>query len=132
MGFSTRRLGIDMNQGDDFEVTITINDSTGAPVDITGYQFAGEMKLNTESTTGVAAEFEFTIQDQTTNKGQVLWSLPNSVTSTLGVSVSDAERKQRLTTPYVFDVKMEDTLNVVTRIVEGIMYVSPEVTQEAP
>ena len=42
-----------------------------------------------------------------------------------------AKQKRRLSTEFVFDVKMINTLNQVSRIVQGIMYVSPAVTLEA-
>lgn len=120
-----------MNQGDDFNVIITLTDING-PIDLTGYEFQGEMKIDTALTTDVVEEFIFTLQPQSgLTLGQVLWNLPNTATANLVTSISDAERKQRLTTPYVFDVKMKDTLNTVSRIIEGIIYVSPEVTAEA-
>lgn len=76
------------------------------------------------------AEFEFTILDQVTNKGQVKWFLPQDQVDTIVSSVSDDLRRQRLKTPYVFDVKMKDTSSGVSRILEGIVYVSPQATQE--
>jgi len=119
-----------MNQGDDFGVIITISDSSG-PIDITGYEFFGEMKVDTNPETEVSAEFAFSILTQSgSTLGQVEWSLSNSDTSDLPASVSDAERKNRLTTPYVFDVKMKDTGGLISRIIEGIIYLSPQVTQE--
>jgi hypothetical protein len=128
---NTLRLGISMNQGDDFSVIITISNASG-PINLTGYEFEGEMKIDTALTTDAVAEFNFTLQAQSgATLGQVLWSLPNAETAALVTSISDAERKQRLTTPYVFDVKMKDTLDTVSRLIEGIIYVSPEVTAEA-
>lgn len=129
MSFTTRNLGIEMNQGDDFGVILTLSDING-PIDITGYEFFGEMKLDTDPETGITAEFVFAILNQTSNKGQVQVSLPNATTAALSASVSNAEKKQRLTTPYVFDWKMKDTSNLISRIVEGIIYLSPQVTQE--
>jgi hypothetical protein len=76
------------------------------------------------------AEFVFTILNQVTNKGQVKWFLPQVKVDTLIASVSDDLRTQRLKTPYVFDVKMKDTSANTSRIMEGLIYVSPQATQE--
>ena len=127
MSFNTRRLGISMNQGDDFELILLISDDSG-PINLTGYEFFGDMKLNTDPLTPIAATFSFSILNQTTNTGQVQWTLDNEDTAALIASTSDAERKNQLTTPYVFDVKMQDTDSIVSRIVQGIIYLSPQVT----
>lgn len=130
MSFQTRQLGVEFGQGEDFVCILTISDANG-PIDLTGYHFLGEMKPDTDPATLVAAEFVFAILNQTTNKGQVKWSLPASVTAAIPVSVAGAETKKRLTTPYAFDVKMKDVAGTISRIVEGVVYVSPEVTLEA-
>lgn len=77
------------------------------------------------------AEFVFTILNQVTNKGQVKWSLPQVQVDTIAASVSNNLQTARMKTPYVFDVKMEDTANIITRIIQGVIYVSPQATQEA-
>lgn len=125
----TLNLGVRMNQGDDFNVVIGINGDSG-PIDITGYEFLGEMKANTDPNSSVIAEFSFTILNQVSNRGQVQWSLTAAATKALTASVSDAERRERLETNYVFDVKMKDTSGKINRIIQGIIYLSPEVTQE--
>jgi hypothetical protein len=132
---NTLNLGIVMNQGDDFQVIIQVNSpctpgNPSTPIDITGYQFKGQMRATTVAGGPVVAEFTFAIQNQTTNKGQVLWSLPNVTTTALFASIANAEEPNRLTTPYMFDVKMMDTSSVVSRIVQGIMKLSPQVTME--
>jgi hypothetical protein len=117
-----------MEQGDDFAIVLRLSDSAG-PMNIEDYEFFGEMK----STTGEAmpvAEFTFAILDQVALKGQVKMSLASGDTEALIASIANAETKSRLTTPYLFDVKMKDTHDVITRILEGVVYLSPQVTQE--
>lgn len=126
---STLNLGIRMNQGDDFRLIILVTGDSG-PIDISGYEFIGAMKKDTDPESEAVAEFDFTIFNQTTHKGQCLWSLSADEAADLIASVSDAERKNRLTTPYVFDVKMKDTADIVSRPIEGIIYLSPQVTVE--
>ncbi len=77
------------------------------------------------------AEFVFTILDQVTNTGQVQMSLPQAQVDTIATSVSGDLNVARLKTPYIFDVKMKDTSGLKSRIMQGIVYVSPQATQEA-
>ena len=125
----TRNLGILLNQGDDFNTVIQISGVSG-PINISGYTFKGEMRASTALDSPVVAEFVFDILNQTSNEGQVGWSLPNSITSAIVTSISEPLQPMRQTTQFVFDVKMEDTIGNVTRIIQGIMYVSPQVTME--
>lgn len=76
------------------------------------------------------ARFIFTILDQALKKGQVKWFLPLAIVNTIAASVSNDLQTQRLKTPYVFDIKMKDTAGAVTRIIQGIVYLSPQSTQE--
>lgn len=76
------------------------------------------------------AEFVFTILNQFTNKGQVRWLLPQAIVDTIATSVSNQLQLTRLRTPYVFDVKMLDTAGTIKRIIQGIIYLSPQATQE--
>jgi len=127
----TRNLGIVLDQGTDFSLVIGINGVDG-PIDITGYEFKSQMRETTSPTSPVVAEFIFTISDQTTNTGQVVMSLPatSDEESAITTSVATPLNALRQTTPFVFDVKMKDTLGAISRIIQGIIYVSPEATQE--
>ena len=129
MSFPTLKVAAKMNQGDDFIATLTLKGPSG-PLNLTGYTFFGEMKLDTAAASTVLAEFTFIVLSQATNLGQVQWILPSSVTAALLTSASTPEQPNRLTTPYVFDVKMKDPSGNTSRIMEGIAYVSPQVTQE--
>jgi hypothetical protein len=123
-------LGIEIDQGSDFNVIIGVTGDCG-PLDLTGYLFRGQLSISTDQTITPSASFVFTVLNQSTNMGQVQCSLSASVTSELTASVSNNLQTQRLDTPYVFDIEMKDTNNLITRIIEGIVYVSPQATQEA-
>lgn len=125
-------LGIELDQGADFSLVIGIAGENG-PVDLSGYSFKSEMRTSTDPDAEVVAEFQFQILDQVSKKGQVRWYLPevDDDEEAIPTSVSYALEKARRTTPFVFDVKMKDTANIITRIIQGIVYVSPQATQEA-
>lgn len=129
----TRNLGIVMDQGADFSLVIGIFGDLGA-IDITGYAFKSQMRKTTEIANPVAdpvAEFSFEILDQVTNKGQVRWFLSKTDIAEIVASVATPLVNQRLTTPFLFDVKMKDTAGSVSRPIQGIIYLSPEATEEA-
>lgn len=127
---ATLNLGIVLDQGADFSLVIGIFDESG-PVNLTGYAFKSEMRTSTSPLAPVIAEFDFTILDQTTNKGQVRWYLPESQSEAIITSVSTALQPARLTTSFVFDVKMKDSANQISRIIQGLIFVSPQATQES-
>jgi hypothetical protein len=125
----TLNLGIELDQGADFSLVIGIF-GMGGPIDITGYQFLGEMRDSTDPTSPVVAEFDFEILNQYTNQGQVQWTISQLVLENLELSASGNLQTARLTTPFVFDIKMKDTMGNISRIIQGIAYVSPQATQE--
>lgn len=127
----TLNLGIEINQNTDFALVISITNESGA-IDITDYGFKSQMRSTTDSTGEAVAEFEFEVLDQTTNTGQVKWFLPAASTAedVFTTSTATALVNGRLTTPFIFDVKMKDNAGVISRIIQGIIYMSPEATQE--
>jgi hypothetical protein len=126
---STLNLGLVIDQGADFSLLIQVDGDCG-PTDLTGYSFLGEMRSTTEATSPLVAEFSFAIQDQFLNAGQVLMSLPAATIDEIVTSIANPLQRLRRTTPFVFDVKMEDTNGNITRILQGIANVSPQATQE--
>jgi hypothetical protein len=132
MGIRSRNVGIEMDQGVDFNLMMGIGGCNG-PIDITGYEFLGEMRSTTDlAVSELVAEFQFTIQNQASSKGNVLMSLPSEATSEneIPTSTANATVPKRQRTPFLFDVKMKDTLGNISRILRGIVYLSPEATQE--
>lgn len=129
----TLNLGIVMDQGADFSLVIGIFGDSGA-LDITGYQFKSQMRRSTAveaPPVDPVAEFQFEILDQVTHKGQVRWFLPSASIDALVTTVATPLEDARPTTPFVFDVKMKSLAGEVSRIIQGLIQVSPQATQEA-
>lgn len=127
----TLNLGIEIDQDADFNAIIGISSQSGA-VDLTDYEFLGDIAADTNPNTPPSASFIFTVLNQVTNKGQVKMSLPalaNNV-GEITTSIATPLVPKRQTTRFVFDVKMKDTLGTITRIIQGVVYLSPEATQE--
>ena len=107
------KANIVVDQGTDFSTTITVRDTDGAVKDLSGHVGYGQIRKHYTSTTAV----DFTIEFQTPRSGgQVTLKLSRAQTSNM-----EAGR-------YVYDVELTDSIDIRTRLVEGILTVTPQVT----
>ena len=106
------KANIIIDQGTTFSTDIYLTDDNGDAIDLTGYTGASKMRKHYTSSNAQS----FTVALNSSN-GFVTLSLSSTQTSNL--------------TPgrYVYDVEVESSSNVVSRIVEGIVTVTPEVTR---
>ena len=103
-----------IDQGTTFSSTVTVKDSTGSPLDLTGYTATANMALGYASTrTRTALTIAFA-SDRTS--GDVTMSLTATQTAAL-------EAPAR----YVFDMDISDSSGTVTKVIEGLMTVRPNV-----
>jgi len=107
-------IELDIDQGADFSFDFTVTDADGSPTDVTDYTFVGSIRKSTYSLYETAA-FDITIVDPFLGLVAVGLSANNT-------AVIKAGR-------YMFDVKQTDPNNIITRIVEGIVTVNPQVTR---
>jgi hypothetical protein len=115
------KVDLEIKQGADFEFTLTVKDSDGAPVDIAGDQFRGQAR-KTYNDNVVAFSFAFVVDpDQVANKGAVRGTLAPA--DTQGIEL------YQLKTFYVYDVEMVDTENKVTSVMYGDISLFAEVTR---
>jgi len=104
------KANISIDQGASFVTDILLTDDAGNPLNLSAYTAQAQMKVNYSS----ADSISFTTNLST---GQVTLSLNAATTATL-------------TRPrYIYDVLLIDSANTVTRVVEGVVYVDPSVTQ---
>lgn len=116
-----------INQGDDWSIKLVIKDSNGLAIDLTGYTFQGQMREKYDAST-IIASFTATLANQITNPGEVTLSLTNVQTSAIPTLPATAKDKRPLT-EYIYDVEQTDVSLKKTRILEGFIKVSPEVTR---
>jgi hypothetical protein len=103
-----------INQGADYSRGFTIIDeSTQIGLDVSSYIFRSQMRKNLSSVSNVS--ISIVLVDAV--NGRVKMTLNNYVTSLL------VENR------YQYDIEMESILGVVTRIVEGIITINPNVTR---
>jgi hypothetical protein len=107
------KANIVLDQGADFQTTITVRGDDGAVTDLTGYTASGSIKKHYTSLTSI----DFTMSFETPRSaGQLTLSLTRAQT--------EAMEPGR----YVYDVEITDSSNFRSRLVEGIVTVTPQVT----
>lgn len=101
-----------IDQGSDFSTEIDVLDDNGDPVVLTGFTGAAQMRKHYTSSTSTA--FNVSIN---ASEGTVTLSMNAATSSTV--------------TPgrYVYDCELTSSSNVVSRLVEGIVTVTPQVTR---
>lgn len=102
-----------IDAGSTFSTEVTVNDSIGNPIDLTNYLTRAQLRKSYYSTT--ATDFVVT--------------KVNAPQGVLNMSISAANTSNIRPGRYVYDVEIESSANVVTRIFEGIVTVSPGVTR---
>lgn len=107
-----------IEQGATFQKVITWKDSTGAAIDLTNYSARLQARKTKSSTT--------TFLEATTANGRItLGGVAGTITIAVPASVTTA-----LTTySGVYDLELESAGGVVTRLLEGDVTVSREVTR---
>ena len=101
-----------IDQGSDFTTTITVTDDEGNVVDLTGYTGAAQMRKHYTS----SAQTAFTVSI-------------TAVTGEVSLSMNAATSGNVTPGRYVYDCEITSAANVVSRIVEGIVTVTPQVTR---
>lgn len=101
-----------IDQGADFSTTIDVTDDDGNVVDLTGYTGAAQMRKHYTSSAQTA--FTVTVSPQL---GEVTLSMNSETTNAL------------VPGRYVYDCELRSSSNVVSRLIEGLVTVSPQVTR---
>lgn len=108
---SYRNLIVD--QGSDYNLTFTVTDLTGEPLDLMSFQVMARMKHSYISETFY--DLGVTVSD--TEPGQITLSVP--------AETSNGVRYGR----YVYDVILIDEMSRPQRVLEGILTINPAVTR---
>jgi hypothetical protein len=106
-----------MDRGADFSTTIAINDdSTNVPQNLTGYIVTSQMRKSLISINATA---------------NLVCTIPTPNTGEIFIEMSAANTANISPGTYFFDVRTRNVLggNVVSRLVEGIIIVSPSITR---
>lgn len=105
------KLNLLVDQGSTYSINLEVKDANNNLVNLTGYSGAGQIRKQYTSNTAVP----FTVSVY--SNGTVTASLTANQTGSL---VSDR---------YVYDIELTNSISEVTRIVEGVITVTPQVTR---
>ena len=106
------RVNILIDQGTDFTTSVKLTDNSGGQLDLTGMTAASQIRKTHSSSNSTS--FTTALAN---NTGTLTLSLNNAVTSSMSAG------------RYVYDVELTDSTSIKSRILEGIVTVTPEVTR---
>jgi hypothetical protein len=109
----TTIANFEIHQGETFKRIITIVDNNKVPLNLTNYTYQGQIRKNYNSVEYV----QFDIDPVDLVLGKISFSLTYSVTETL------------IYNKYVYDIEITAQNNIKTRILEGIITTTPNVTR---
>lgn len=106
-----------INQGENYNLTATLTDTSGTPINISGYALRGKVRYSYGST-GILVDLEPSVTNAT--GGVINFTLTPQETAALPITVAvyDIER-------YVSGQSPETT---VSRVLQGSVTVTPEAT----
>lgn len=102
-----------LEQGSDFNTSISLDQADGSPFILTGCQVKAVMKKSYYSNSTTA---NFVIEINDPLEGVLVMSLSNANTANISAG------------RYVYDVLIKDSSNTVSRVLEGVVNVLPQVT----
>lgn len=108
------KANIIIDQGTDFSTTITVRDTDGNIKNLTGHTGYAQVRKHYNASTAYNFEIEF---QNPRSSGQLTLKMGRGVTETLEPG------------RYVYDVELTDASDIRTRLVEGIVTVTPQVTK---
>lgn len=105
------KANIVIDQGTDYTTAINLTDENDDPIDLTGYIGAAQMRKHYTS----SAQTAFAVA--VANNGVVTLTMNSATTNAISAG------------RYVYDCELRSASNVVSRIVEGVVTVTPQVTR---
>lgn len=103
---------LQIDQGANYSTSIDVTDDNGDPTDLTGYTGAAQMRKHYTSTN--AHSFVVSIGNAS---GVVTLSMNAAVTGNISPG------------RYVYDCELTDSAGTVSRLIEGIVTITPQVTR---
>lgn len=103
-----------LDQGTTFETSVALTNDDQTAINITGYTFASQIRKSYYSTNAVA-NLTVTVVDAA--NGNVKLSMTSANTANVKAG------------RYLYDLLMTDTGGVKTRVIEGVITVTPQVTR---
>ena len=110
-------LNLTFSQGATWKLAMTYTDNAGAPINLTGYTARMQARPSYESDT--------TVLSLTNGTGLTLGGTAGTINLLVAASATAAIDADQ----YVYDLEIASASNEVTRVVQGTLIVTPEVTR---
>lgn len=101
-----------IDQGTTYSTTVDVADEDDLPIDLTGYTGTAQIRKHYSSSNSTP----FTVH-------------VDGPDGTVRLSLTSAQTRALAAGRYVYDVELTNSSNVISRIVEGIVTVTPQVTR---
>ena len=102
-----------VDQGADYSNIITVASTTGAPLDLTGYTVKSQMRKSYTSSTF----YNFTA------------SIYDAANGKVRLQLNSTQSEAIIPGRYLYDVEITSGNGAKTRVIEGIVTVTPEITK---
>jgi hypothetical protein len=102
-----------IDQGTDYATTIKLADDNDQPINLEGYTGRAQIRKYYTSLTS----FDFDV-DISANTGEVTLTMSSSLTEQITAG------------RYVYDIKLEDENGIISRIMEGLVTITPSATKQ--
>jgi hypothetical protein len=112
------KVNFTVNQGADFRQAFEMRDEAGALLDLTGYEFKGQARDDYGGK--LIFDIDFALRDQVASTGWVDMHVPADITAALKITKKEE---------YLYDIEMIDAASETRRVMEGKIFVLPEVTK---
>jgi len=103
-----------VDQGAAYESVLDLVNDDGNAINVAGYVFSGQIRKSYYSTKPTA---------------NITINVVDAANGNVNIALSAATTANIKAGRYVYDIKMIDTANTVTRLVEGIITITPQVTK---
>jgi hypothetical protein len=121
---ASEQTNFDIDQGTDFRLDLELLDADGLPIDVTTAVIVGQVRKTASSDT-VEAEFVVEATDLANGK----FSIKLDAATTSKFKVAPSPTAYRTVTPFAYDLEVHFIDGTVSRILSGVLNVSPEVTR---
>lgn len=106
------RADLSIDQGTDYEVTLTLTDEDGNILDLLNSNTSAQIRKSYTSLT--YTEFS---------------TFTNATTGEISLSLTADQTGELEPGRYVYDVELTDASNSISRVVEGVVTITPQVTR---
>lgn len=102
-----------VDQGAFYRTYVTVANTDGTPLDLTGFTAASQMRKSYQSSTA----YNFTT------------SISNPIQGRVRIELSSEQSRVIPSGKYLYDVEVTSPSGEKTRVVEGIVLINPEITK---